>query len=160
MKIESGNLVNVREGLICHGVNCMGVMGSGVALAIRNKYPQVYQQYSQDPIGSNMLGRIGVVPIVPEKLYIVNMYTQVYYGDQTPFRGTCHFDYEAFERCLASLDAYSLTLTQGRRPPHKIHMPYRIGCGLAQGDWSIVEDMLLKFEFTTQHSITLWKIDL
>lgn len=32
---------------IAHQVNCRGKMGSGVALAIKQKYPEVYQKYSE-----------------------------------------------------------------------------------------------------------------
>ena len=32
---------------ICHQVNCQGVMGSGVAKAIRDKWPQVYEEYKR-----------------------------------------------------------------------------------------------------------------
>jgi hypothetical protein len=31
--------------VICHQVNCQGVMGSGIAKQIRERYPSVYEDY-------------------------------------------------------------------------------------------------------------------
>lgn len=36
------NLLDAKNGIICHQVNCQGKMNSGVAKAIREKYPRVY----------------------------------------------------------------------------------------------------------------------
>ena len=33
--------------LICHQVNCQGVMGSGIAKQVREKYPKVYKEYKR-----------------------------------------------------------------------------------------------------------------
>ncbi len=47
MKIvtKTGNLMDVTEGHIVHGCNAQGVMGSGVALAVKNKYPGAFDDY-------------------------------------------------------------------------------------------------------------------
>ena len=37
-----GDLLNVRDGLILHGVNCQRKMNAGIAKQIREKYPEVY----------------------------------------------------------------------------------------------------------------------
>ena len=34
--------------ILCHQVNCQGVMGAGLAKQIRSKYPEVYEQYKED----------------------------------------------------------------------------------------------------------------
>ena len=31
--------------MICHQVNCMGVMGSGVAKQVKERYPKVFEEY-------------------------------------------------------------------------------------------------------------------
>ena len=40
-----GNLLDTNCQYICHQVNCQGKMNSGVAKAIRDKWPEVYIQY-------------------------------------------------------------------------------------------------------------------
>lgn len=37
------NIITIQEGVIAHGVNCTGAMNSGVAKAIREKWPEVYR---------------------------------------------------------------------------------------------------------------------
>lgn len=53
IKIISGdiltNLPTNKEVYICQQVNCRGVMGAGLALKIRRKWPVVYQQYVNNP---------------------------------------------------------------------------------------------------------------
>ena len=46
--LEHSNLLNIRSGVICHQVNCIGAMGAGLALQIRNKWPIVYEKYKED----------------------------------------------------------------------------------------------------------------
>jgi O-acetyl-ADP-ribose deacetylase (regulator of RNase III) len=48
IKFVAGNLLKY-EGLdaICHGCNCRGVMGAGVAAEIRNKFPKMYDFYKK-----------------------------------------------------------------------------------------------------------------
>ena len=45
IKVKLGDICSVNSGIIVHGCNAQGVMGSGVAKAIRLKYPQVFEDY-------------------------------------------------------------------------------------------------------------------
>ncbi|WP_411668007.1 hypothetical protein [Bacillus subtilis] len=38
IKIIQGDLLEAKENIIAHQVNCKGVMGSGIALQIKKKY--------------------------------------------------------------------------------------------------------------------------
>ena len=40
IKYKIGDLLTAPQKCIAHQVNCQGVMGSGVARAIRNEYPK------------------------------------------------------------------------------------------------------------------------
>lgn len=42
-----GNMLNEKHDAIINTVNTMGVMGKGVALAIKNRYPEVYELYRE-----------------------------------------------------------------------------------------------------------------
>ena len=83
MKFIRGNLLDQTNGILVHGVNCVGVMGKGIALDIRKKYPVVYNEYVKhvNHINSSnvLLGTIQVVRINPQ-LIIVNAFTQRLYG--------------------------------------------------------------------------------
>lgn len=40
-----GDIWNSGAPAIAHGVNCVGVMGGGVALQVRSRYPDLYDKY-------------------------------------------------------------------------------------------------------------------
>ena len=42
-----GDITKSDCDIICHQVNCQGVMNSGVAKAIREKWPEVYDNYKR-----------------------------------------------------------------------------------------------------------------
>jgi O-acetyl-ADP-ribose deacetylase (regulator of RNase III) len=78
MKIEyvEGDLLKTEIRHIIHGCNAQGVMGSGVAKAIRDKYPQAYRDYN-DMYNSNglELGQI-CVSVQGDGKIILNAITQ------------------------------------------------------------------------------------
>lgn len=47
IEIIEGNLFDTDAKFICHQVNCMGKMGSGVALQVRQRFPHVYEEYKR-----------------------------------------------------------------------------------------------------------------
>lgn len=78
----TGDVTAPIKGIIGHGVNCQGVMGSGVALAIRNKFPKAYQEYLQlcsEKKPEELLGTTQLVQI-SDDLYVANMFTQLKFG--------------------------------------------------------------------------------
>ena len=125
--------------LIAHGVNCQGVMGSGVARALFEKWPRVkdmyhdyFNEFNAGPNGENFLGSIDVFPVGDNGMYVANCFTQQYYGGGD----RQYVDYQAVLECMEGLrqvcDDFGLT---------EIAMP-KIGCGLAGGDWNMVKSIL------------------
>lgn len=45
--VKEGNVFDSDADIICHQVNCQGVMGSGVAKEVRERFPNVYEQYHE-----------------------------------------------------------------------------------------------------------------
>ena len=97
----NGDVTTPIRGIIGHGVNCQGVMGSGVALAIRNKFPKAYQEYlalcDATADKRNLLGTVQLVQITDE-LYVANMFTQFSFGGDgkkyaslSAVRDACYF---------------------------------------------------------------------
>lgn len=44
---KTGNIFTSELQAIGHGVNCKGVMGSGIAVTVRTLFPEVYEVYKQ-----------------------------------------------------------------------------------------------------------------
>lgn len=78
---QKQDITTVTHGIIGHGVNCQGVMGAGVALALCKKWPIVKSMYlSLTHCSRKLLGQVQLVPIHEPDLYVVNMFTQFDYG--------------------------------------------------------------------------------
>ncbi len=125
--IDNSNLLDVQTGIICHQVNCVGVMGAGLALQIRNRWPTVYDAYREDckifeKDPKKLLGHIQDI-LVNDNLVVANCYGQVF-----PGKG-CMTDYRAWDLILDKLSDLSSYFNLD------LHFPWMIGCGLAGGDW-------------------------
>jgi O-acetyl-ADP-ribose deacetylase (regulator of RNase III) len=128
MKTVRGDLLKMAlDGhfdVIVHGCNCQCTMGAGIALAVRNTFPEAFAADCATAKGDrNKLGTISVASVVRggRSLTIVNGYTQFHWRG----RGVL-VDYEAVRSVMRHVKiAFS-----GRR----IGYP-KIGAGLAGGDW-------------------------
>ena len=144
MRIVTGDLLNAPERIIAHVVNCMGVMGGGVALQIRKKYPEVYTEYKEfcdnkRPDGgkedNRMYTMLGVADFVETRdhTFVYNLFAQFNYGTEKR-----QLDYDALTECLNDMCQQINTYANFRDVEKKVAIPYMIGCGLAGGDWSKV----------------------
>ena len=131
MKEIYGNLLEIKEGIICHQVNCQGVMGAGIALQIKKKWSQVFEDYlcayRQQITKKNLLGTVVITQVTPE-LKVASIFGQDYYG------ASGWTDYIALHKAAIYL--------KENYPDTPIYIPYHMGCGLAKGDWSSVLDAL------------------
>lgn len=133
----------VDVGIIAHGVNCQHAMNSGVAKAIRNRWPLVYEMYRTRPRGKSMIGIVDMISVDPcDKLWVANCYTQVFYG----YGGGRYADLDAIDTCLRGVSIYAQMYELD------IYMP-RIGCGRGGLDWDsevrpIVENVNRLYETT------------
>ena len=118
--------------IICHQVNCQGVMGSGVAKQVREKYPWVYGEY-KDFCGlydsSDLLG-FNLVTYIDETHKIANLFGQDMFG----YDGKCYTNYNALRGALQDLKIYY--------PNQIIAIPYLMGCHRGGGDWNVVYQMI------------------
>lgn len=159
---KNGDLLSSKCDVICHQVNCQGVMGSGVAKQIRDRYPIVYQSYlnsvslCREKFKSTfrLLGTIDFIKC--ETCAVVNMYSQYNYLP----RSVVHTDYPSFRQCLKEIKKVitdHCQLTRQDTSSIKIGFPYKIGCGLAGGDWNVVSK-ILESEFSgNSWNVEIWE---
>ncbi len=125
--------------IIMHGVNCQGVMGSGVARTLYEKWPDVKTMYLKIPTDYMKLGVVQFV-MVEHNLWVYNCFTQEFFGKD----GKKYADPMAIRKCLSNL-FYEATEKQ----IFDIYTP-KIGCGLGGLDWE--KDVLPEFEwFEAKH---------
>lgn len=129
MKVVDGNIFDSDADAILHQVNCQGVMGSGIAKLIKEKYPSVYSNYRMrcclnKGSTSELLGVMQSCAISLDK-YIVNLFAQDKYG-----RSKCYTDYDALRNCLRQVNEVFAGKT--------VAIPYMMSCVRGGGDWNIV----------------------
>ena len=130
-----GDLLDSKCDLICHQVNCQGVMGSGVARQIREKWPEVYNQYckrveSSLTRGRDLLGQTQAVKI-NENQSVVNIFGQLYYN----YDGRRYTSYDAFETAL-----YTIKKTYDDKV--SIAFPYKIASDRGGANWRVIRTMI------------------
>ena len=132
------DITTIDKGVIMHQVNCQNVMGAGVAKALYTKYPQIKEKFHQlatQPDYNTPEKRFGLVQPIKNKnqQVILNSISQLHYGRK---KGVVYTNHQALLTNLSKLDAYA------KKHNLPAYVPARIGCGLAGGDWTIVEQYI------------------
>jgi O-acetyl-ADP-ribose deacetylase (regulator of RNase III) len=125
MYYHYSDILDQKYGVIVHGVNGQGVMGSGLARHIRERYPNVYHQYKNLPMGRDALGKFQIVSI-NTNLYIGNAFTQLYYGKD----GKRYASVDAIYNSLRKAFSWCMMCNYPLLSP-------KIGCGLGGLNWDI-----------------------
>ncbi len=149
VKFYEGNILDSGADLICHQVNCQGKMNSGVAIAIREKWPEVYAAYSKVE-HLEMLGHIQHVYIGNvngKDKGIVNMFAQYTYG----YDGRRYTSYDAFWSCLGEIKHYMM-------PGQRIAFPARIGCVRGGANWNVILAMITEV-LGEDFEVEIWDLD-
>lgn len=147
MKIKyiQGDVTEATQLIIGHGCNAQGKMNSGVAKAIRTKFPAAYRAYKEAhdrgdlEVGSNVVAVEGEFDSDQYKI-VFNMITQEYYGHD----GKQYCDYDAIRSCLKYLNELAEALGET-----EIALP-KIGAGLGGGDWNIISKIIEEESITFQ----------
>jgi O-acetyl-ADP-ribose deacetylase (regulator of RNase III) len=145
----NGNIFDSNADIICHQVNCCGLMGSGIAKQVRSLYPSTFKIYKEmcdhAPNKSNLLG-IALIDRVSPSLEIAHLFGQI-----VPSTVGIQTNYSALKKSLFALAR--------ERKGKKIAIPYGMGCGLAGGDWGIVSKIIENaFEYYNGE-VEIWKLE-
>lgn len=79
---KKGNLLKDDADVICNAVNCVGVMGSGIAADFKNAYPEMFKAYVQAcDAGQIAVGKNYYWPIPNSERSIANVVTKIDWRD-------------------------------------------------------------------------------
>lgn len=127
--------------IFAHGCNCMGVMGSGVASAVRDRIPSMYEAY---------MARWQTVGLV------LGDYSYIFNGFQWGFNLNTQFDYGTNKRHVdysAVRQCAEFVVRQVEADLRRTHYKHiedlvigipKIGAGLGGGDWDTIIGILSK----------------
>lgn len=109
-------------------VNCVGIMGAGVALAFKTRYPAMFREYKKAcDVGELKPGTLNVWHTLTE--WIINFPTKRHWRDNSR--------YEDIESGLQVLRRYLESLER----PVRVTLP-ALGCGHGGLDWSRVSKLI------------------
>lgn len=158
IKILHGDLLKCKCPVIGHQVNTIGVMGAGLALQIRRKWPNVFKEYNKYSakfeshpdilLGTILITDTDNTSVIGE---VCNMFAQNMFINKSNPVAT---NYNALESCLYHLSKYC------RDNNFKsVGLPYNLGCGLAGGDWNVVYPMIEKAFEDYEGTVEIWNIE-
>lgn len=155
-----GDLLKSEMDIIGHQTNCQGVMGSGIALSIKNLYPEIFQPYSslceKHYEGQGLMGRC---QIVSEKGNIMTLQSSQIKKDgqlianlfgQNNFGSGLQTQYVHLKTALVELRTFC------KEHSLWVGIPYKMGCDRGGGDWTIVQAMIE--EVFANYPITIYKL--
>ncbi|ACV79076.1 macro domain-containing protein [Nakamurella multipartita] len=146
---RSGDLFRSGADAIAHGVNTFGLMGAGVALGARTRFPQAYREYRGWCRTGRLLpggAHIWVPPAGADLPILVNLASQDRPGPHARLDWMTEALHAA-ERTLVELS--------DRRPGWRLALP-RIGCGIGGLDWSQVCPVLDAFAGRVPFTVEVW----
>ncbi len=156
IKIIEGNLLDSSETVICQQCNCVTMIPHGLSEQISKKYPwaNVYSQRkmktrnctSEPSVPGTIQATVSPEASSTEK--VIHMFGQFLPGK--PYIFTKYYQHlkeikdgpndrtNYFKMCIKELDTLKLDSS--------VAMPYKIGCGLAGGNWEIYKKILEECE--------------
>ncbi|ASA22661.1 macro domain-containing protein [Paenibacillus donghaensis] len=148
IKIIEGNLLDATEDIIGHQVNCKGMMGSGLALQIKNRYPHVFAGYGLRCLeGKYATGLLGECQIIScDMKSVANLFGQHGFG-----RDKQHTNLLALEVALYKLRDYS------KSKKLTVALPFKMGSDRGGADWNEVYKMI--DEVFEDYEVTLYKFN-
>lgn len=161
IKYYDGDIFDSGADIICHQVNCQGVFGKGMTGQIKKMFPPVEKTYRIitkqwiDEAGGKtkaLLGKVSAQPVERNGRWfiIASLYGQDDYG-----KGGVYTDYKALENAMQEIRDF----VDVRAKEETVAFPYKIGCGNAGGDWSIVEDMIRRVFDGYAGEVQIWKLE-
>lgn len=143
-KEVDGDLIKLAQQgefeVIGHGCNTFLAMGSGIAPQIARAFPAAEEADNQTLRGDvNKLGNFTYAECMTDDkqlLYVVNIYSQYKPGSPGPGRYDIPLDYDALVLALRKINFMMV-----EEELQTIGLP-RIGCGLAGGNWEVVQAII------------------
>ena len=172
ISVIDGDLFDSKANFIVHQVNCLGVMGSGVARQVEEKFPHVgseYRKYLRNCKKNNVdaLGTVQYVPVEVWALplvdtmkndnvidydnnyqYIVNLFGQSYIGEglQT--------DLKALKKALINIRDKALNLGA------TVAIPWKMSSNRGGANWENVYTIIKKTFDNSGVDVEIWRCDL
>lgn len=154
-RVINGNLLDAKEDYIAHQVNCQGVMGSGVAKAIRDKHSEVYKEYTKfvkamRDANRQILGTAQIVYVQNNEVCdtykgVINLFAQDKFGND----GKQYTSLGALKNALTQVNNYIID--------ESIAFPWLMSCVRGGANWEEVLPLICE-TLTNASEIVFYKL--
>jgi O-acetyl-ADP-ribose deacetylase (regulator of RNase III) len=131
ISFKQGNLLQENAEALVNTVNCVGVMGKGVALQFKQAFPENFQKYKKACTSKEVKsGQMFIVPtnqLLPPR-YIINFPTKRHWKEKSQL-ADIQAGLEALVKDVQRLEIQSIAI-----PP--------LGCGNGGLDWDVVRPLI------------------
>ena len=131
IQYKSGNILDEKTQAIVNTVNCVGVMGRGIALEFKNRYPDNFRAYALECKRHQMMpGKMFIHPTgeLDYPQYIINFPTKLHWKEKSQIE----YIQTGLEDLVRIIDRYQI---------RSIAVP-PLGCGLGGLSWSVVKPLI------------------
>ncbi len=132
------DILSITKGVIVNPVNCVGVMGAGLALAFKNKYKKNYFLYKKYCDEHRL--EVGNIFCTKENgVIIINAATKNHYSEKS--------SYEIINKLIINICKYVHEI----KDPQDVYIP-ALGCGYGNLDWDLVK-------YTLFNNVFCWSLN-
>jgi len=133
IRFVDGNIFQADTQSIVNPVNCVGVMGKGLALKFKTFYPDMYTAYKKECDN----GRI-----IPGKIFVwvIDNYDEVLHIFNFPTKNDWR---DPSEMSYIKNGVHTLIHAMEKHNIHSVAIP-ALGCGLGGLDWTDVSDEIIR----------------
>lgn len=134
IKFKTGDMFAEKADIMVNTVNCVGVMGKGIALEFKKRYPEMYRWY-QKKCSDGFICPGHIYPwfnadLLEDSPEIINVATKDHWKDPSKIGWV--------ESILSRIELLLLGVT----PDITIVIP-ALGCGNGGLDWNLVKPMII-----------------
>ncbi|MFI6097308.1 macro domain-containing protein [Lentzea sp. NPDC051213] len=139
----SGDLLDAEVDALVNAVNCVGVMGKGLALQFKQRFPEYFATYaSACAAGEVRLGRVHVVEVGRPR-WIVSFPTKGHFRSRSKLSDVAD-GLDDLARVIAELGIRSIAVPA-------------LGAGLGGLNWDAVEPLIVEKLGSLDATVTLYR---
>ena len=160
-KLINGDLLDIETKYIVHQCNCVSTTSGGIATDIFAKFPwaNIYSHrenvsLEQLPFEDEKPGEIVIKGNGSSERYVINLMGQYYPGSP-------RYPESLVDGYSARISYFKQGLIKIIQLPdlESVAFPYKIGCGIAGGDWDIYDAFINLFAKKTKAEVIICKKD-
>lgn len=173
IKNINGNLFDSDANFIVHQTNCLGVMGSGVAAQVADRYPHVEKAYVKyvKHCNKNKIEMLGTVQYVPVDTWAMVMVDTMKNENVEAYDSKYQYIVNLFGQKNFGMDEQQTDLTamkmafldireKAEKIGATVAMPYRIGSYRGGADWNDVYKIIQDVFDKSSVDVEIWRYDL